>query len=1017
MDEAGNALVDADVRWTGSGVTDGPGINGTFQPADLDGDGWPGPGLFTVCASVGDPRCEENYCIDILINNDIPDNGNDLIQDFKICAAPGTFIPYSTLLASGSVGGGNFSAFLSAISVPAITGILLPNGFFYTGGCGDVNVTYTLPQDCNPDNINNDIIVTLCPRPDVEINAPSTVCTRDNKVVITSNMVGRLPQCDQTGVWSVKPATAQLIGMTDGTAMFSPTLAGEGSFEVSYSLTTGANCTDVDRAFMVVSASSDPSFVAPQVTCIDVAAVNLALTNPDPSIRDGNPLNRDNTQEVIWTASCSSCLTVNTDSTTAVFNPSAAGAGTYLICATTGDPSCQQSYCTLIRVSAANDATLVNYLEKGCFDLHYSAVCGDYVTDINLSELYTPSTTRGGIWSIVTPYGCRIINETFEATPGCHELLYTVPAAFPGATTGACAEVSDNVFLMITEEPQTDFDLAEEVCWDGIAGSVTLPTLYTGATFGTNASGITYQWIASLVSGTGSLPTFSDATATEPDVIINGAGTFSICLTETIEYGLCADNAVNACVNQHCEILVVHQTTAVANPSWTAVGPFCIDQACVDLDALVTGTPNGVFTGTGVRPVPGTGHPQYEFCPAIAGAGTHAVTYTVNNGAGCTAVQTHNIVVYGAVSLACADTRDTISCATKALGPNVNTYGPFGGKTISSRYTLGLYNLQNLLCASAPSGGTWSFVSEPAPNTGAVANNNLYFTEPGCYVARYTVSSFPGGTGACIASQDFSVHVGEIPNPSFDLPDAVCWDQVTSVTYDINNFITSPNYINAVSRNYRSTNTSVVTISAGGLITIVGNGTASICMEEVISSMGCGFTTRCTTEVCEVIRVVNNTTVVNPAWSATGPFCVTNNSCIDLDALVTGTPNGIFTGHGVSVDGAHPDYCFNPATAGVGTHAVTYTVNSPDGCSASFTRNIEVAAQCDATITGNNTNWGCYPSSSFRVSSFGPRYDFDLSRFYTSTTTRGGTWTITPGGSGVGVIKMKLCSEVPAVTH
>ncbi|MBK9960949.1 MAG: hypothetical protein IPP06_06340 [Saprospiraceae bacterium] len=127
----------------------------------------------------------------------------------------------------------------------------MPNGFFYTGGCGDLNVSYVLPQDCNPDNINNDIIVTLCPRPDVEINVPSTVCTRDNKVIITSNMVGRLPQCDQTGVWSVTPATTGLIGMTDGTAMFSPPIAGEGSFEVTYSLTTGANCTDLDRAFIV----------------------------------------------------------------------------------------------------------------------------------------------------------------------------------------------------------------------------------------------------------------------------------------------------------------------------------------------------------------------------------------------------------------------------------------------------------------------------------------------------------------------------------------------------------------------------------------------------------------------------------------------------------------------------------------------------------------------------------------------------------------------------------------------
>ncbi|MBK9960950.1 MAG: hypothetical protein IPP06_06345 [Saprospiraceae bacterium] len=124
------------------------------------------------------------------------------------------------------------------------------------------------------------------------------------------------------------------------------------------------------------------------------------MTTPDPSIQDGNPLNRDNTQEVIWTASCGSCLTVNSDSTTAVFNPSAAGAGTYLICATTGDPSCQQSYCTLIRVNAANDATLVGNLEKGCFDLRLSAICGQYVTDINLADFYLQTTQEVDIGMI-----------------------------------------------------------------------------------------------------------------------------------------------------------------------------------------------------------------------------------------------------------------------------------------------------------------------------------------------------------------------------------------------------------------------------------------------------------------------------------------------------------------------------------------------------------------------------------------------------------------------------------------
>ncbi|MBK9960952.1 MAG: hypothetical protein IPP06_06355 [Saprospiraceae bacterium] len=290
------------------------------------------------------------------------------------------------------------------------------------------------------------------------------------------------------------------------------------------------------------------------------------------------------------------------------------------------------------------------------------------------------------------------------------------------------------------------------------------------------------------------------------------------------------------------------------------------------------------------------GHPQYEFCPAIAGPGTHAVTYTVNNGAGCTAVQTHNITVFPAVTLACLDTRDTIQCATRATGPNNNNYGPFNGVTLSSRYTHDVHGLGSLLCAAATKGGSWSYVSGPTGTAGTVANGILHYSDPGCYTVRYTVSSFPGGTGACTATQDFTIHVGEAPNPSFDLPDAVCWDQLAgSITYDITQFITSPAYTGSVVRNYRSTNTSVVTISTGGLITVVGNGTAYICMEEVITTIACsGVSTTCTAEICEAIRVVNNTTVTNPNWSVLGPLCI-DQACQDLDALVTGTPGGIFT--------------------------------------------------------------------------------------------------------------------------
>ncbi|MBK9270565.1 MAG: HYR domain-containing protein [Saprospiraceae bacterium] len=998
LDEAGFPMVDEDIRWTGSGVTDN-GVTGLFQPADLDGDGWPGPGLFTVCVAVGNPRCLENYCIDILINDDVPDNQNDLVDDFKVCLVPNTFFPYSVLLANGFAPGGIFTGMTDGASIPPFGGILLPNGFFYTGGCGNLLVSYTIPNDCNPDNINNNVVVTICEKPDVEINGPAQLCSRDNKATITSNMVGRLPLCDSTGFWVSYPATTALMGMTDGTAMFDPTVSGEGNFEIVYTLRTGASCSDSDRTIITVSASSDPFFATPSTQCVDGGPVVLSLVNPDPTVQDGNPLNSDGTQEIFWTSSCGGCLTVGADSTQASFNPGAAGPGSHLICVTTGDPSCLQTHCTLIEVRPANNATLVGNLEKGCYDLRLSSACGIYVTDINLADFYLPGTTRGGIWNVVTNHGCRILNETFEASPGCHELTYTVPAAFPGAT-GACAEMTTTVFLMVTEEPQTDFDLAEQVCWDGIAGSASLPTLYTGATFGINTSNITYLWTANLISGAGPVPTFSDPASPEPEVIIQGAGTFSICLTETLEYEDCEDIVPTSCINEHCEILVVNQTNIEVIPTWNSAGPFCVDDICIDLDTRITGNTGGVFTGNGVELDPS--HPNYRFCPAVAGPGTHTICYTVNNGAGCTAVECHNFVVYPAATLSCPDTRDTLQCATMALGPNNNNYGPFNGSVLVSRYTLGTYNLSSMLCPNATQGGLWELISAPpgGGNTGAVAGHTLYYTTPGCYVIRYTVLSGPGLDGACIATQDFFVHIGERPNPSFDLPDAICWDQVSFVGYNIPlNFITSPSYTGVVTRSYRSTNPAVVAVHpVVGTVTVVGNGIASVCMEEIITTNACGAITRCTSEVCQVIRVINNTTVVNPAWGPVDPLCI-SDGCIDLDDLVTGTPNGIFTGQGVVLGaGGHPNYDFCPALAGVGIHVVTYTVNSLDGCSASFSRNIVVHQGPDASLRAD-LGTACWDLRYVPGCGTG-MINFDLSAFYLPQTTRGGTWSIISAAGG-----------------
>ena len=686
---------------------------------------------------------------------------------------------------------------------------------------------------------------------------------------------------------------------------------------------------------------------------------------------------------------------------------------------------CTAVECQDIRVYGEVSADVIGDITLGCQNFN-SGFGGPFIY-FDLDRLLGPDATRGGTWTAV---GGGVAGDVLIASPGCTELTYTV-TAFDGAD-GSCTD-SETMFLRLVENPMPDFSLAEEVCWDGVPGSISLNALYNGTTFGNNGTRV-FSWAANVVSG-GPAPTFDASDDEEPIVTIQGAGTFEICLTESIDYPACGSmQAGNFCAQTVCHTLVVTETAVEVNPGWTPLGPFCVDDARVYLGAAstgmgagqVTGDADGVFTGTGVEEDP-TGSGEYYFDPGDAGAGTHTVCYTVNNGSGCTAVECHNFVVGEEVQIDCQDNA-VLPCATEKLGTE-QTFGPFSSNlfgfpfpqivVIETNYTLGTFSLDGLLCPGATRGGTWSLVSDPdgspigiAPS-GAVQGNELFFTAPGCYTVNYTVESIPGVGGACIASQNFFVTIGESPVPSFDLPDEVCWSAGSpAITYDIpDDYLTSPEYRFGVTRRYSSSNPGAAAVGFfSGVVTINGPGSATICMTEDINTAVCpgiDFSS-CTREVCEVITVFESNETVDPTWGPTDTLCI-DDPCLDLDALVTGTTGGEFTGVGVMEDPSHPNYCFNPATAGAGTHSVTYTVNNQAGCSASFTRNIVVSPEVSADLIGDIT-LGC---QNFNSGFGGPFIYFDLDRLLGPDATRGGTWTAVGGGvAGDVLIASPGCTEL-----
>lgn len=143
----------------------------------------------------------------------------------------------------------------------------------------------------------------------------------------------------------------------------------------------------------------------------------------------------------------------------------------------------------------------------------------------------------------------------------------------------------------------------------------------------TNPDTVCYQASGSTYTVTSDPGNTYSWTVASPGVITAGQGTPSITVDwSTANPGLIS-NAVTVTVatpfgcdtSTTIDVFILNIV-----PTFTPT-PLCVDAGCIPL----TGTPaGGVFTGPGVT---GT----YQFCPGIAGVGSHTLTYTYTQN-GCT---------------------------------------------------------------------------------------------------------------------------------------------------------------------------------------------------------------------------------------------------------------------------------------------------------------------------------------------------------------------------------------------
>jgi len=311
-------------------------------------------------------------------------------------------------------------------------------------------------------------------------------------------------------------------------------------------------------------------------------------------------------------------------------------------------------------------------------------------------------------------------------------------------------------------------------------------------------------------------------------------------------------------------INVIAAPDATINPA----GPFCENGPAVNLTAA---TPGGVWSGTGIiNGINGT------FLPSSAGPGTSVITYSITN--------------------PCPST-DTVSIVVIPTNVTINQAGPYCVTGNSTTLTATL------------AGGTWSGNGITNPSTGAF---DPALAGPGTHLITYNI------TGLCPTMDTMTITVIQAPNAAIAPAGPFCVG-ASSITL--------------------SAATSGGTWTGAG-ITNSTNGTFDPATAG-IGSHTIVYTLYVPCVAQDSITIVVNTNV-NPVITQAGPYCLQDPSV----NLTTGTPGGIWSGTGITNTG---NGTFDPATAGVGTHQIIYTLGG--ACPGADTISIVVNASTNATIT------------------------------------------------------------------
>ena len=527
-----------------------------------------------------------------------------------------------------------------------------------------------------------------------------------------------------------------------------------------------------------------------------------------------------------------------TNATLGTFDPSVAGIGTHTISynitnATTG---CNNSATTQIFVNALPTPSISVTETSGTTDNDGTICVGDVAT-LTAGGGGTYAWSQGGTTTAIT------VSPTTTTT-------YTVTVI--DVTTGCTATAMQTIIVnplptatIIESDASGTANDDGQIC---LGASVTL----------TASGGTSYLW--------------NDPAATTTAAI-------TVAPTATTTYMVTVTNA-NGCIAIASSTVIVNP---IPNATITAAGPFCLNAPSANLTAATTG---GTWSGTGI-----TNATLGTFNPAVAGIGTHTISYNITNA--------------------------TTGCANSAMTQIVVNALPT--PTISVTETSGTTNNDGTICVgdaatlTAAGGGSYLWSDNSTSASLSVSPTTT---------STYTVTITDATTG-CTATTTQTI----IVNP---LPPATITETDASGTANNDGQICSSGSATLTANGGTSYLWNDPAASTTAAITVSPTATTTY-MVTVTDANGC-------------FAVASSTIIVNPLPVITVPALTTVCADAAVFVLPEGTVGGVAVDGDWSGTGVVNNTDFNTALAGAGMHTLTYTFTDGNNCTNTTTAIINVNA-------------------------------------------------------------------------